>query len=204
MSVVTARQITLAYIQIMARTRVIYGLMMAGGAIGLLASFLETIEYQLLLSNSQAPLMCNINSIFSCSAVLASWQFKIFGFPNSLLCIVFFTLMFGAGLIGLAGGIITPKLRLWLHGIALFFLAFGTWFMWQSTFVIQALCILCIFCYAGLLAINWAWLRVNAAVLPIGERGRQRLARLIYMDIDTVMWLFLAALLGLVMVAKFA
>ncbi len=183
--------------------RLTYSLIAAGGALGLLASFLETIEYQLLLSNAQAQLVCNINSVFSCSAVLSSWQFKIFGFPNSLLCIVFFTLMMAAGLVGLTGGSLTPKLRLWLHGIALFFLGFGTWFMWQSTFVIQALCILCLFCFAGLLAINWAWLRMNVAILPIGERARQKLATLIQNDFDTLGWLLFAALMGIVMIIKF-
>lgn len=187
----------------MTKQRAIYGIIAAGGAIGLLASFLETIEYHLLLSNAQAQLVCNINSVFSCSAVLSSWQFKIFGFPNSLLCMVFFTLMMAAGLVDLTGGSLSPKLRLWLHGITLFFLGFGTWFMWQSTFVIQALCILCLFCFAGLLAINWGWLRLNADVLPIGTKGRQKLAEFIRKDLDTLAWLLFAALLGLVMFAKF-
>ena len=77
------------------KQRLIYGITAIGGAIGLVASFLETLEYQELLKNAHTVLTCDLNSVFSCSSVLNAWQSKVFGFPNSLLCIVFFTLMLG-------------------------------------------------------------------------------------------------------------
>lgn len=180
-----------------------YGLMMAGGALGLVASFLETIEYQIILKNAHAQLVCNLNSVFSCGNVLNAWQSKVFGFPNSMLCMLFFTLMFTSGLIGVTGGVLAPKLRLWLHGIATFFLGFGLWFMWQSTFRVGALCILCLFCFAGLLTVNWGWLRTNITILPIGARRRAWLERIMSRGIDTFAWLLLALLIAFVMLLKF-
>lgn len=188
----------------MIKQRTIYGLITAGGVVGLTAAFLETIEYQEILKNAHAQLVCNLNSVFSCGNVLNAWQSKIFGFPNSMLCMVFFTLMLSSGIVGLTGGIILPKLRLWLHGIATFFLCFAMWFMWESTFRIRALCILCLFCLTGLLTINWGWLRTNAEILPIGERGRRQLARLIIRGADIFAWLLLAIGIAFVMFLKFS
>ena len=187
----------------MTKQRAMYGLMAAGGVVGLGASFLETIEYQEILKNAHAQLVCNLNSVFSCGNVLNAWQSKVFGFPNSMLCMIFFTLMFASGLLGATGSLLAPRLRLWLHGIAVFFLGFGLWFMWQSTFRIRALCILCLFCFAGLLTINWAWLRTNAGILPIGERGRQQLYKAIDRGADIFAWLVLAIVLGFMMLLKF-
>lgn len=177
--------------------------MTAGGVVGLTASFLETIEYQEILKNSHAQLVCNLNSVFSCGNVLNSWQSKIFGFPNSMLCMVFFTLMLTAGLVGLTGGVLVPKLRLWLHGIATFFLGFALWFMWESTFRVHALCILCLFCLAGLLTLNWGWLRTNVDILPMSNRRRKQLQAAMRQGADTFAWLVLAILIAFVMSLKF-
>jgi len=178
--------------------------MTAGGVVGLTASFLETIEYQEILKNAHAQLVCNLNSVFSCGNVLNAWQSKIFGFPNSMLCMVFFTLMFTSGLVGLTGGSLSPKLRLWLHGIATFFLGFALWFMWESTFKIRALCILCLFCFAGLLTLNWGWLRTNVDILPLSTRQRARLKVFINRGADTFVWLLLAIILMFTMLLKFS
>lgn len=184
--------------------RTVYGLITAGGALGLAASFLETIEYQEILKNAHAQLACNLNSVFSCGNVLNAWQSKLFGFPNSMLCMVFFTLMLSSGLIGLTGGVLVPKLRLWLHGIATFFLGFALWFMWESTFRVHALCILCLFCFAGLLTLNWGWLRTNFNDLPLSPRHHKRLQVLIAKGTDTFVWLVLALVMAFVMLLKFA
>ncbi len=178
--------------------------MAAGGVIGLVASFLETLEYQEILKNAHAQLVCNLNSVFSCGNVLNAWQSKIFGFPNSMLCMVFFTVMLSAGLIGVTGGVLGRKLRLWLHGIATFFLCFALWFMWESTFKVQALCILCVFCFSGLLTINWAWLRTNVDDLPMSKRRREQLRAAIRQGLDTFAWLVLAIVIAFVMVLKFS
>ena len=178
--------------------------MTLGGAVGLTASFLETVEYQEILKNAHAQLICNLNSVFSCGNVLNAWQSKIFGFPNSMLCMVFFTVMLASGLVGWTGGTLAAKLRLWLHGVATFFLGFGLWFMWQSTFRVRALCILCLFCFAGLLTINWGWLRTNAAILPIGERARRRVQHYIAIGADSFVWIVLALIMAFVMLLKFS
>ncbi len=121
-----------------------------------------------------------------------------------MLCMVFFTTMFASGLVGLTGGLLAARLRLWLQGIATFFLGFALWFMWESTFRVGALCILCLFCFTGLLTLNWGWLRMNAAILPIGTRGRSQLQKVIARGGDSFAWLLLAMTLAFVMLLKFS
>lgn len=188
----------------MIKQRTMYSLMTAGGIIGIVASFLETIEYQAILKNAHSQLVCDLNSVFSCSSVLNSWQSKIFGFPNSMLCMLFFMLMFSSGLVAMTGGTIVPRLRLWLHGIAAFFLCFALWFMWESTFRVRALCVLCLFCMVGLLLVNWAWLRLNVDILPISSNSRKKLRGLIAQGADIFVWLLLAIVIGFVMFLKFS
>src|SRR3989338_1934453 len=69
----------------------LYAYLSAGAAVGALASFIQTIEKINLLKNVGVPLKCDLNSVFSCSNVLNSWQSSVFGFPNSLMCLFFFT-----------------------------------------------------------------------------------------------------------------
>ncbi len=185
------------------KQRITYGVMLAGGIIGMAAAFLQTTEKIALLKNKDAILACDLNSVFSCSNVLSAWQSSVFGFPNSLMCMTLFTIFASVALVGLSGATLPRKLRLSIQGLSLFTLGFALWFLTQSIYVINALCILCIFCFAGLLLVNWGWLRLNAADLPIGERGRAFVKRRIETGTDTLIWILLAVALGLAMVLRF-
>lgn len=186
------------------KQRALYAAVGAGGAIGLIASFLQTMEKLTLLKNPDTQLVCDLGSVFSCTNVLNAWQSSVFGFPNSLMCMVLFTIFGTVGLVGLTGGKLTRGLRLGVHGLALFTLFFGMWFLAQSTFVIGSLCLYCLFCFSGLLLLNWGFVRINAADLPIGNRGRAGLERAIAAGADTFVWLVLALTIAFVMVMKFA
>ena len=185
------------------KQRTIYSVMAVGGAIGLAASFMQTMEKLTLLKNENAELVCNLNSVFSCTNVLNAWQSSVFGFPNSLMCMVLFTIFGSMGLVGASGGKLPRGLRLGIHGLSLFTLFFGLWFLSQSTFVIGSLCLYCLFCFSGLLLINWGWLRTNAADLPIGTKGRAVLQRGIAVGADTFGWVLLALAIAFTMMIRF-
>jgi uncharacterized membrane protein len=187
----------------MVNKRVTYGVMAVGGVVGLAASFLQNLEKLQLLNNTGKVLVCDLGPIFNCSTVLSAWQSSVFGFPNSLLCIIFFTVFAIVGLAGLSGGSLPRAFRLGIHALSLFVLGFALWFLWQSIYVIGALCILCIFCFMGLLLVNGAWLRINADDLPIGTRGRQVVARLIKAGVDILIWMLLAVALAIAMLLRF-
>lgn len=175
--------------------------MVAGSVIGMLASFLQTLEKLSLLKNGEAALYCNINSVFSCTNVLNAPQSSVFGFPNSIMCLILFTIFFAIGLVGVMGGQIPRKLRLATQFLSLFTLGFGLWFMWQSVYAIAAVCIFCLFCLTGLLAVNWAWLRLNAADYT-GAWGKRAQA-VVASGRDTYVWLLIAAVVVTAIVTKF-
>ena len=186
------------------KQRTIYGIMTTGGVIGMVAAFLQTTEKITLLKNKSAILTCDLNSVFSCSSVLNAWQSAVFGFPNSLMCMMLFTIFASIALVGVSGGKLPRSLRLGIHALSLFTLGFALWFLTQSIYVINALCILCIFCFAGLLLVNWGWLRLNAADLPIGERGRAFVERLIETGGDIFAWILLALAVAFAMILRFS
>lgn len=119
------------------------------------------------------------------------------------MCLLFFGVMLGVALAGLGGGRLGKKLRLIMHFTSLFFLGFGAWYLQQSTFAIRALCIFCIFCYAGVIAINWAWLRLNVVDLPLATRHKDALQRGIKNGADTFIWLLWAIMIAAMFVFSF-
>src|SRR3989344_2087092 len=188
----------------MISARKIYAVITVGAIVGFLASFLQMLEKITLLKNSDAVLSCNLNSVFSCSNVLNASQSSVFGFPNSLLCIAFFGLMFSAGLIGLTGAVINRWVRLAYQAMSLFFLGFGLWYFWQSIFNIGVLCIYCIFCFGGLLLINWAWLRLNYKDYGLSKKNLARVERWVGKGADIFLWALVALIITLWAIIKFA
>ena len=181
----------------------LYTLITLAGVIGFLASFLQMIEKIELLKNPNSILFCNINSVFSCTNILNVWQSSVFGFPNSLMCIIFFVIMMTAGIIGWTGSAMDKKLRLVFMGMAWFFVGFGFWYLWQSIFVVGALCIFCILCYGAVLVISGSWLRLNHKDMKLNETYRHFLEKAIAKNYDIVFWLLIAIVITFEAVIKF-
>lgn len=177
---------------------------MAGGVIGIAAAFIQVLEKLTLLENKNIPLTCDLNSVFNCSNVLSAWQSSVFGFPNSVMCMILFTIFTAIALVGAAGGKLTRGLRLGIQALSLGTLGFALWFLGQSIYSIGSLCILCLFCSTGLLLINWGWLRLNAEDLPIGQRGRVMLTRGITQGVDIIAWFLLAVAVAFAMIVQFS
>jgi uncharacterized membrane protein len=174
-----------------------------GSGIGLIASFIQTIERISWADDKNALLACDINSVFSCSSVFDSWQSSVFGFSNSIMCLAFFGVMLGIGLAGLFGSQLDKKLRLIMHFFSVFFLLFGAWYLYQSAMVISALCLFCIFCYSGVIAINWGWLRLNANDLPLSQNIKKSLTQVFSKGADTFFWIIWGLLFVAMFVLKF-
>ena len=157
---------------------------------GAIASFIQIIERIAYGDNPLKSLSCDINSVFSCSNVFDGWQSSVFGFSNSIMCLLFFGVMLGVGLSGLFGAQLAKGLRLVMHFFSVFFLFFGAWYLQQSAFAIGALCLFCIFCYSGVIAINWAWLRLNIDDLPLlSNPAKAKVKKSFAKGADTFAWI---------------
>nr|WP_264000088.1 vitamin K epoxide reductase family protein [Mycobacterium yunnanensis] len=113
------------------------------GAVGLTAALTLTIEkIELLIDPAYVP-SCSINPVLSCGSVMVTPQASEFGFPNSLLGIVAFSVVVVAGVLAVA----KVALPQWFWtGLAIGTLigtVFVHWLIYQSLYVIGALCPYC-------------------------------------------------------------
>jgi uncharacterized membrane protein len=120
------------------------------GLIGLIASFLLTIDTMKLIGNPDLDLPCNLSPFISCSSVIDSSQGKIFGFPNPLLGIAGFSFVATVGFLMLFGA--EPNKKFWkifLAGISLAII-FIHWLIYESIFVLGNLCLYCMATWAAI------------------------------------------------------
>lgn len=175
--------------------------MAISGVIGLLASFVLSIEAWQLAADTNATFGCDVNSVISCSTVAQTPQARVLGFPNAFLGIFFEAVVLSIS-VALVAGVRFPKWYM-LATEALYTIAllFAYWLFFQSYFVIGVLCPWCLLITATTTLVWWGLTRINImhGHLPSGELMR----RLIHQGLD---WLFAALVIFIVVamiVAKY-
>lgn len=118
------------------------------GAIGLLASLVLTYDkVKALEAASRGDTFsagCDLNAFVSCSAVVGSKQSELFGFPNSFMGIVGFTIVVSLGMTMALGASLPVPVWVGLQLGATGAIALVTWLQLQSIFVLERLCPYCI------------------------------------------------------------
>jgi len=122
--------------------------------IGLLASAILMNDTYKIAINPGVELPCNINPLISCTSIATKWQSSVFGFPNPILGIISFSLLFGVAL-ALTYHVIPDEKR---HGVissqkkyfwtlvnygSLASFIFVIWFYYESLYSIGNLCLYC-------------------------------------------------------------
>ena len=147
-------------------------LLLTGGVIGWLASFVLTIEkFQITADSSHIP-SCSISPILNCGSVMTTPQAAVFGFPNSLLGVTGFAVVAATGAALLAGA----RLHAWFWSALQFgataALVLVHWLIVQSLYRIEMLCPYCMIVWAVTIAIFWyVSLRNLAHLLPAARRS---------------------------------
>ncbi|MGW6503071.1 vitamin K epoxide reductase family protein [Nonomuraea angiospora] len=135
--------------------RLLPRLLLVGGLIGLVASFVLTVEKIALLKNPAYVPSCSINPVLSCGSIMRTPQAELFGFPNPLLGIAGFAIVTTVGAMLLAGA--RPRRWFWL-GLQAGVTAGAVlihWLIFQSLYVIGALCPYCMVVWAVTMPIFW-------------------------------------------------
>ncbi len=116
---------------------------MIGSIVGLLASFFLMLDTISLIKNPEADLPCNVNPFISCGNAILSEQGEVFGFPNPLLGIIAFSMLFAIGVMLFSGG--RAKKPLWiLANLGLLSaMIFVIWFFLESLYDLRSLCLYC-------------------------------------------------------------
>ena len=127
-------------------------LLTIAGAIGLLASFVLSVDKVRLLEDKLAgrtsSFNCDLSPFVSCSSVIDSHQSSAFGFPNAYLGILGFAVVLTLGVVWL--GRIPVRGWIWagLQLGTLFGISFVTWLQFQSIYRIGFLCPYCMVVWA--------------------------------------------------------
>lgn len=126
------------------------------GVLGLIASLILTIEKFRLLSDSSYRPSCSINPVLSCGSVMSSLQASVFGFPNSILGVVAFTVLLTTGIVTLSAKSELPQ---WYWRSLVIGLFAGAvlvhWLIFQSLYRIQALCPYCMLVWVVTMTALW-------------------------------------------------
>lgn len=160
--------------------RVAFGTLLAGAILGLIASFVLSVEALTLAKNPDAVLECNISVVLNCATVAKDASAELIGFPNSFIGMITLPVMITIAVAGLSG----VKFPAWFMRYAwygaLAGIAFAGWMFYQSFFVIQALCPWCLTTDVAMLLVAYGLFRYNARgdnfnieSLKLGEFSRK-------------------------------
>lgn len=171
-------------------------LLIVGGTIGLICSFVITYDKMRLLENPQFQPNCNLNPIISCGSVMQSKQGAAFGFPNPWIGLAAFAVLITVGVALLAGAKFKRWFWLGLEAGTILGLAFVHWLFYQSVYSIQSLCPYCMAVWVVTITTFWYVTLYNIQKGHIPLRGwaatAAAFARRHHLDI-LVLWLLIIA-----------
>lgn len=142
------------------RRRVAALLMLIGAALGLLASFVLSVESLILARDANAVLSCSISAVINCATVANHWSAAVLGVPNSFLGMMAMSVMVTVAVVLLAG----VKLPRWFMALAGGGVAIGAaaaaWMFYMSYAQIGVLCPWCLVLDVGMLLMVYGLQRV--------------------------------------------
>ncbi|MCX5208928.1 vitamin K epoxide reductase family protein [Kitasatospora sp. NBC_00240] len=173
-------------------------LLVVTGALGLTASVVLTIDKIRLLQDPSYVPNCNINPIISCGSVMGSDQAEAFGFPNSLIGLIGFSVVVAIGVGLLAGARYRRWFWLGLQAGTVFGVGFVTWLMIQTLYRIGALCPYCMLVWAAMIPLFWYTTlhSLRSGVIPVSARLRPAVREALrYHWVVPALWYAVIALL---------
>ena len=178
-------------------SRALVWLLVVGGLLGLVASFVLAVEkYALLADPSYIP-TCSLNPVLSCGPIMASPQAEAFGFPNPLLGIAAFAVVAATGAALLAGARLAGWYWAGLQLGAIAGVVFVHWLIVSSLYRIGALCPYCMIVWAVTIPVFWYVTLRNATAASVRWTPSARRAlsgvRSLHGVVLTVWFLLIAA-----------
>ena len=182
-----------------------FAIMLAGAAIGLLASFVLSIEAITLAKNANAVLPCSINEALNCAAVGRHESSGLLGFPNSFIGMMTIPVIITIAVAGLA----KVKFPRWFMFCAwlgsLVGLIFAIWMFYMSYVVIQVLCPWCLTLDVGMILIFFATTKyaVRENLFNFSKKISSKLNRAIDRQFDWVILVLLLLIPVIMIISKF-
>ena len=175
-------------------------IMLVGSGLGLLASFVLSIESLELAKNSHTILSCDFSSALSCSAVANHWSAAILGFPNSFIGVMALPVMVTIAVSLLSGAKFPKWFMQAAQAGAIIGIIFAIWMFYMSYVEIGVLCPWCLILDLGMLMIVFGLTRYNVLRKNIPCRCMQKTVSGGY-DVLVVVSLVVAVIVAII--AKF-
>ena len=174
-------------------------ILVAGGVVGLLCSFVIANDEMSLAKNPNFVPNCNLNPIISCGSVMKSAQAHAFGFSNPFIGLVAFPVLMTLGVMLLSG---SKEHKRWfwlgLEAGSAFGVLFVHWLFFETVYRIHTLCPYCMVVWVVTITTFWYVTLYNIQTgvirLPAKAAGAAQFARRHHLDI-LVLWLLIIAAL---------
>lgn len=150
-------------------------LYLVAGLIGLLAAAVLQLEKIALIENPDYVPSCSISPILSCGSVMTTPQAEAFGIPNPFIGIAGFGAIAAVGTAMLAGARFARWFWLLTEAAVTFAIGFMLWLIYQSLYVIGALCPYCMVVWA--VTFPLFWFTTVRVMQPLRATGSPALAR---------------------------
>ncbi|WP_167194070.1 vitamin K epoxide reductase family protein [Brevibacterium pigmentatum] len=151
-------------------SRGLAALFVVGGLIGLIAAVVLLVEKMTLAANPDYIPSCNANPVLSCGSVMATPQAAAFGVPNPIIGVAGFAIVAAIGVGLFAGGRYTAWYWATIQIGVTFAVIFVHWLIYQSLYVIGALCPYCMAVWAVTIPIFWYTSTRNLRSLSKGQK----------------------------------
>lgn len=151
-------------------SRDLAALFVVGGLIGLIAAVVLLVEKMTLAANPDYIPSCNVNPVLSCGSVMATPQAAAFGVPNPIIGVAGFAIVAAIGVGLFAGGRYTAWYWATIQIGVTFAVIFVHWLIYQSLYVIGALCPYCMAVWAVTIPIFWYTSTRNLRSLSKGQK----------------------------------
>ncbi len=174
-------------------------LLIGGGIIGLISSFIITLDKLKLLENPSFTPNCDLNPVISCGSVMSSPQGSVFNFPNPWIGLAAFSVLITIGVALLAGATFERWFWLGLFGGMALGLIFAGWLLFESIYRIKALCPYCLAVDVSIITMFWytkLYLIENKLIsVPHRLRRVAAFARRYHLDILVSIFIIIIAII---------
>lgn len=131
-----------------ARPRGTAWMLLVTSLIALAATIVIIVERSLLAADPGHRTSCDVNPWVSCGQVMKSWQAHTFGFPNTYIGIVAFSVLITVAVSLLAGARFARWYWLTMNAAILAGFAFCVWLWHSAVYDIGTLCLYCMVVWA--------------------------------------------------------
>ncbi|MFN8125610.1 MAG: vitamin K epoxide reductase family protein [Candidatus Nanopelagicales bacterium] len=184
----------------MARHRGAFIEMLVSSILGLVASFVLSVDAIAIAANPDATFSCDLSSTISCGAVGRTWQASLLGFPNAFLGLICEPVVITIAVASL-GGVRFPRwFMLSAQVVYSIGFVFAYWLFYQAYFNIHALCPWCLLITVTTTLVFTSMTRVNILDGNLGEGVKRRLEPALRYNADTYGAILILAILAAMVV----